>query len=201
MFDVRMRRLIDGPLNAAGKVLAARGVTADQVTVAAFAIGMAGAVAIAARHPLLGLALILLGRLGDGLDGAVARATSPSDRGGYLDIVLDFILYGSVPLAFAIADPGANALAAALLVGSFLANGSAFLAFAIMAQKRGMETRAQGVKSLFYVTGLVEGTETIACFVLLCLFPAQFAWIAGGMALLCYLSALARVLTACRVLN
>ncbi len=60
-----------------------------------------------------GLFFIAASRLADGLDGELARVTAPTDRGAFLDITLDFLFYASVPLAFAWADPAANALAAA----------------------------------------------------------------------------------------
>lgn len=201
MLDSRLRPLIDVPLARMAALLVARGITADQVTLAAFAAGMAAALAIALGAPLAGLALILAGRLGDGLDGAVARLTRKTDRGGYLDIVLDFVFYAAVPLAFAVAAPAVNALPAALLLASFLANGSAFLAFAIMAEKRGLHTVAQGEKSLFYAMGVVEGAETIAFFCLFCLLPTWFPWLAAVMAVACLVSATARIVAAYRALG
>jgi phosphatidylglycerophosphate synthase len=201
MFDARVRRLIDPPLTAAGAELARRGVTADQVTIAAAIVGLVGAAAIALGWPLIGLALILAGRLGDGLDGAVARAaTGPTDRGGYLDIVSDFVVYAAVPLAFAAADP-ANALAAAALLASFLFNGAAFLAYAVMAERRGLVSDAQGVKSLYYLAGLMEGAETIAFFAAFCLWPGWFPQLAAIMAALCLVSGAARSVIAWRTLD
>jgi len=200
MIDPYVRLRIDPPLNALGRWLADVGVRADQVTMASFAFGVAGVVAIALGAPLAGLGLILAGRLADGLDGAVARATAKTDRGGFLDITLDFWFYGLVPVAFAVLDPARNAVIAAVLISSFFANGSSFLAFAIMAAKRNIETAAQGQKSLFYMTGLVEGAETITFFVLFCLFPDYFPWLAGLMAAMCYVSAGVRVVLAYRVL-
>lgn len=201
MLDTRLRPLIDPPLNAAGRQLAHAGVTADAVTIAGFGLGMAAALAIAAGRTDVGLALFLLGRLADGLDCAVARATIKTDRGGYLDIVLDFILYGAIPLAFAIADPARNALPAAVLLMSFFANGTTFLAYAIMAERRKMESTAQGVKSLYYVSGLAEGFETVVALAAFCVWPQHFPLIAYGYAALCYLSALGRILIAWRVLK
>lgn len=200
MFDAHFRRIIDAPLNDAGRALARVGIAADHVTIAGCAVGLAGAAAIALGAPLLGLALILAGRVADGLDGAVARATTgPTDRGGYLDIVFDFIVYAAVPLAFAMAAPG-NALAAAALLASFLINGSAFLAFAIFAERRGITTEAQGRKSLTYLAGLMEGGETILFFALFCLMPAWFPPLAMLMAALCLVSGAARIVTVARVL-
>lgn len=200
MFDARLRPLIDPPLNAVGRRLAAAGVGADAVTLAGFACGIAAAFAICWHAPLLAALLILANRLADGLDGAVARARARTDRGGYLDIVLDFFFYGAIPFAFALADPAANALAASALLLSFYMNGASFLGFAIMAEKRGFSTSAQGAKSLYYLGGLAEGAETIAVFLAFCLFPAAFAPIAWAFAAVCAVSATARLVMVSRLL-
>jgi len=200
MFDARLRPLIDPPLNSMGRLLAETGVGANAVTLTGFVLGMAAAAAIASGHFLAGFLLIALNRLADGLDGAVARATRKTDLGGYLDITLDFFFYGAIPLAFAIENPEANALAAAALLASFYANGSAFLAFAIMAEKNRLSTTAQGSKSLYYLGGLAEGTETIALFLLMALVPAWFPVLAWLFAAVCFVSAAARVLIGVKAL-
>ncbi|HRD85940.1 MAG TPA: CDP-alcohol phosphatidyltransferase family protein, partial [Rubrivivax sp.] len=69
---------------ALGRVLVDRGVGADVVTLAGFLVGVTGALAIAAGQALAGLVLLLLSRLCDGLDGAVARQRKMSTKvGGY----------------------------------------------------------------------------------------------------------------------
>lgn len=197
MFDAKLRPRIDPPLNAAGRRLAARGIGANALTLAGLAIGLAGAGAIAAGAFAAGLALIAVNRLLDGLDGAVARVHGPTDFGGYLDIVADFAFYVAVPVGFGVADP-ANALPALILVASFVLTGTSFLAFAAIAAKRGETTTAHGRKSFFYSTGLVEGGETIAVFVAMCVWPAAFAAIAYGYALLCVLTVAQRSAMAVR---
>lgn len=196
MFDARLRPLIDPPLDAMGRRLARRGVSADAVTVFGFLVGLAAAGSIAFGHFLVGAALIAFNRLADGLDGAVARATVKTDRGGYLDIVLDFAFYGAVPLAFALADPEQNAVAGAVLLLAFYVNGASFLAFAIMAARRGIETASHGDKSLYFTAGLTEGAETIALFLAVCLFPAAFPPLAYGFAILTAMTAASRILIA-----
>ena len=119
---------------------------------------------------MLALVPLLLGRLADGLDGAVARASLQTDFGGYFDIAADFLFYGAIPLAFVILDPVENGVAGAFLLFSFYVNGASFLGYAILAEKRKMTTQARGAKSLYFTGGLLEGTETIAFFVALCLF-------------------------------
>jgi phosphatidylglycerophosphate synthase len=201
VLDARLRRLIDPPLDRLSAPLAAHGLSANAITVGGFAIGLAAVAAIAWRAYLLGLALLLLNRLCDGLDGAVARRRGLTDLGGFLDIVLDFLIYSAVPFAFALADPTANALPAAFLIFSFIGTGSSFLAYAIMAAKRGVATELRGRKSLYYLGGLTEGTETIFAFVLACLWPALFPWIALIFGLLCWLTTATRIAAAVQTLR
>lgn len=191
MLDAKLRPLIDPPLNRGGRALAGIGVTANGLTVTGLALGLSGAAAIALGHIGWGLALILANRLLDGLDGAVARASGPSDLGGYLDIVADFAFYVAVPVGFGILSP-ANTLAALVLTASFVLTGVSFLAFAVIAAKRGAETDAHGRKSFFYSTGLAEGTETILVFIAMCLFPGYFPVIAYAYAALCVLTVFQR---------
>jgi phosphatidylglycerophosphate synthase len=196
MLDARIRPLIDPPLDALGRSLARLGLCADAVTLAGLSLGLGAALCITLRLDLAALALIVASRLADGLDGAVARATKPSDRGGFLDIVADFTFYGAIPLAFALRDPAANALPAAALLFAFYVNGAAFLAFAAPAARRGMETRAQGAKSLYYLSGLMEGTETILFFLAMALWPDGFVPLAWLFAALTLVSGAARVIQA-----
>lgn len=201
MFDARIRPLIDGPLDWAGRRIASSGISADNITIAGCAIGLAAALAIACGAFGLALTLIAANRLCDGLDGAVARATAKTDRGAFLDITLDFVFYAAVPLAFAWVHPAQNALAAAFLLAAFLINGTVFLAFAVLAEKRALTTAAQGQKSLYYLAGLAEGTETIAFFVLVCLWPHLFVWLSCLFTLLCIISAAARLFLGLRLLS
>ena len=201
MLDAWARRLIDPPLARIAVRLAARGVTADVMSAGGFLLGLAAAAALAAGAPALGLALFLANRIADGLDGAIARCTRLTDRGGFLDIVFDFIVYAAMAYAFALLDPAANAPAAAFLLFAFMGTGSSFLAFAVMASRRGLETEARGKKSLYYLGGLTEGTETIAFFILACLFPAWFPVFAVLFAAMCWLTTAARIATGWQLLR
>ncbi|WPZ33442.1 CDP-alcohol phosphatidyltransferase family protein [Thalassobaculum sp. OXR-137] len=192
MFDAALRRVIDPPLDAVGRRLAGAGISANAVTVAGFVVGLGAVPALAVQRYDLALALIVANRLADGLDGAVARTTGPSDLGGYLDIVLDFIFYSAVVFGVALGRPE-EAVLAAFLIFSFIGTGASFLAYAIIAAKRGQSTEARGRKSIFYLGGLTEGAETIACFVAICLFPGWFPWIAGVFGAMCWLTTASRI--------
>jgi phosphatidylglycerophosphate synthase len=203
LLDGAARRLIGPAIDRLGAAAAGVGLSADAITLVGFALGLVAAGLVAAELYILALALILLSRLCDGLDGAVARRTRKTDRGGYLDIVLDFAFYGAIPLGFALANPAANALAAATLLASFYVNGASFLAFAAMAEKRRLPpdsgAAARGEKSLHFTTGLAEATETILAFSLFCLFPAAFPPLAYAFAAFCLVTAAARIVLAARV--
>ena len=163
------------------------------MTLAGLGLGLAAALMIALELDAAALVLFGLNRLMDGLDGAVARSTRRTDRGGFLDIVLDFAIYGAVPLAFALRDPGAFALPAAALLFSFYVNGASFLAFAAVAAKRGMSSDIRGIKSIYFTAGFMEGTETILFFAAMILLPGYFPVLAYAFAGLTVMSALARI--------
>lgn len=201
MFDARLRGLIDPPLDWVARRLAAASIGADQITIAGAGLGIAAAFSIAIGAELIGLVLFLSGRALDGLDGAVARQSKPTDRGGFLDVVLDFVVYAAIPLAFAVRDPAANALAACCLLAGFLINGTAFLAFALMAERRKLETRAQGMKSLYYLSGIAEGAETVLFVAAFCLWPAWFPGLAYVFAAVCIISGAARIIMASTLLS
>jgi phosphatidylglycerophosphate synthase len=199
MFDARLRPLIDPPLNRLGLYLAARGISANQVTVLGFGLGMLALPLLAFQAYYAALACILLNRLCDGLDGAVARFTALTDLGGFLDIVLDFIFYAAVIFGFVLAQPH-HASQGAFLIFSFIGTGTSFLAYSTFAAKRGLQTSRRGEKSLYYLGGLTEGFETLLCLVLMCLFPAAFAPLAVVFGSLCWLTTGTRIYTAIKTL-
>lgn len=196
MLDAWMRRRIDPPLDRLGRSAAKVGLRANHVTYAGIALGIAAAGATAVEAYLSGMLLFFANRVLDGLDGAVARHSKLTDFGGYLDIVGDFIIYALFVFGFALARPEQNAVPAAFLILSFVGTGSSFLAYAIFAEKRKITTDIRGRKSLYYLGGLTEGSETIAAFALMCLFPGSFgliAWIFGG---LCWITTVTRAVAA-----
>lgn len=182
------RRLLLPP----ARWLAARGVRADQITVAGFLVGALCLPALAFGLPGLALGFIALNRVMDGLDGAVARLTGPTDRGAFLDIALDFVFYALVPLGFALSDPAQNALPAAVLIAGFVGTGSSFLTFATIAAKRGLAADAYPSKGIYYLSGLTEGAETIALFVVICLWPGLFPALAYAFAAACAVTTVTR---------
>ena len=201
MLDRAALRLLKPAFDGAGRLLVKVGIGADAITLTGFALGIAAATAIALGASLIGLALMLASRVCDGLDGAVARLTQPTDRGAYLDIVLDFLFYASIPLAFAIHDPVRHALPAAILLAAFIGTGSSFLAYALLAERRGLRSTAFPQKGIYYVGGLTEATETLGCFVLMCLLPAWFDVLALLFSALCVLTIVTRIVLGWRTFD
>lgn len=182
------RRLMQPP----AEWLAARGARADQITVAGLAVGLLATAAAAFGLFWLALAGLVVNRLADGLDGAVARLTRPTDRGAFLDIALDFVFYAAFPLGFVLADPAANALPGAVLIASFVLSGTSFLAFAVIAERRGLSAQDYPTKGIYYLGGLTEGTETIGAFAAFCLFPQAFPVLAYVFAAACAVTGVTR---------
>ena len=200
MLDRHLLPVIKPGLRTLARPLQQRGVTANQVTVVGFAVGIAAVPLIILNLYWLALVCVLLNRLADGLDGELARLDTPTDAGGYLDITLDFIFYQAIVFAFALADP-ANTVWALVLMLSFVGTGVSFLAFAVMAEKHQIQSLAYPNKSLHYIGGLAEGTETIAVFVAFLIWPQYFPWIAAGFAALCAVTTVMRLVYGYRTLQ
>lgn len=193
MLDPWSSRITAPVPSVIARALKKKGISADQVTVTGFLIGLSCLPLLWAGWYAAALTAIAVNRILDGVDGHLARITTPSDAGGFLDIVLDFIFYGAVIFGFALADPVRNSLWAALLLFSFIGTGSSFLAFSALAGRHGLENPDYPLKSLYYLGGITEGTETIVCFVLMCLMPERFGLLAAGFAILCWITTLTRL--------
>ncbi len=193
MLDRAATALIKPWVDRIARRLVRSHVSANQMTVLGFAIGLVAAASVATHYFLAAAALILVSRLCDALDGAIARQTRVTDAGGFLDIALDFLFYAALPLAFAVADPARNALPAAVLLAAFVGTMSSFLAFAVMAAKRGITSLAYPDKSFYFLGGLTEATETLVCLVAMCLWPQHFPVLAYGFAALCAITTATRI--------
>ena len=195
MFDTKIRAVTDPIIDWVSRPLIHTKISANNLTVIGFFIGMCTVPALAWQEYTLALILIIINRTSDGLDGIHARRTSPSQFGGYLDIVLDFLFYSAVVFGFALAD-SANALAAAWLIFSFVGTGTSFLAYAIVAEKLSISQAASQNKWLHYLGGLTEGTETILFFIVICLFPHWFQYAAWLFGVMCWLTTAQRIYVA-----
>lgn len=171
MFDTRLRPwkdLLITPLaDAIGRVLSPNG-----VSLLAFAAGMACMVSVACDLPVAAMVLWALNRVLDGLDGLIARRSGrASDAGGYLDIMLDFLVYAGIPLAMAWAEPGL-ALACAVMLAGFYINSASWMYLSALLEKHGKGASDRGeATSVSMPAGIVEGSETIVFYSLMILAP------------------------------
>jgi len=198
VLDVYTRRLVAPAVDATARRLHRAGMSPTALTATGFAAGVGACVAAALALWPLALVLWLANRALDGLDGPLARLRGASDRGGFLDIAADFTVYGAFVLGVAIAEPDARLACVALLVAYYV-SGTAFLAWSSLAERRALAARDE--RSLQFVGGLAEGTETIVAYVLFCLLPGSAETIAWAFAALVAITALQRVVFAVRSLG
>ncbi|MGL1930368.1 MAG: CDP-alcohol phosphatidyltransferase family protein [Desulfotalea sp.] len=199
MFDRQLLPYIQIPALVVAKKAKKIGFSANGITVLGFILGLVGVACISLKFYLAGLFFVLVNRLLDVIDGEVARLGQPTDQGAYLDIVLDFIFYSLVVVGFALSDPVSNGLASAILLASFMGTGASFLAFAIMAEKKGLALTFPK-KGFYYLGGLTEGFETVLFFSVFCLFPVYFPLLAYLFSFLCVLTTISRISFACKTI-
>ena len=194
MFDKALLKLTKPAVDRMADYAICHKISADQMTLVALGLGTFSALLITLGFTKLALLPLLLGRVADGVDGAIARSSGElSDRGAFLDIALDFVFYASVPLGFALYDSVNFALPAAVLLACFVTTGTSFLAYASVAAKRGETSADYPSKGIYYLGGITEGGETILFFTLCCLWPDWFATLAYIYAALCAVTTFTRV--------
>jgi phosphatidylglycerophosphate synthase len=180
----------------------ARRVHPNTITIAAFALGVVAFICLLQHEMLLCATFWLLGRLLDGLDGAVARRSgAQSDLGGYLDMLLDVIAYALIPLGMALAFPSpAVFIAVAVLLAVFYVNIASWLYLSALMEKRKKGAEYAATTSLFMPSGLIEGTETIVFYTLFIAFPGMFVVLAYTMAAMTTITVAQRLVWALRTL-
>ena len=191
MLDHRINKVINPIMNGLANHIP-RQISANTITLAGFSVGAMVVPLLWLKLYSPALAVILVNRFFDGIDGAVARKNGTTNLGGYLDITCDFIFYSVVIMGFALAAPENNGLAAAFLIFSFIGTGSSFLAFAAAAEKQGTSSDAHGLKAFYYLAGLTEGAETILFFVIICMYPECFPILAVVFGIICWITVLGR---------
>jgi phosphatidylglycerophosphate synthase len=197
MFDVALRRFVDPVLIRMAGWIAGTHISANMMTISGAGLALSAAFFVTQSNFAAALGFIVLNRIVDGLDGAIARINGPTEFGGYLDTICDYIFYLSIPIAFGLTS-AINQMPALLLVASFTLTAVSFLAFAAIAARQSSGDSAHGPKAFIYSTGLMEGAETIAFFILFCLFPSFFPTLAIIFAALCLLTVVQRCILAAK---
>ncbi len=200
MLDTRARRLLAGPLDAVAGMLDRPGITPNRLTLVGLGVGLAAAGAAAQAWWWVALVLWLGSRVLDGLDGPLARRRGAGDgeAGGFLDIMADFAVYGSFVVGVGIGS-GQSLVPFLVVLLAYYLNGSAFLAFSSIAERTGR--RIDDGRSLSFLGGLAEGTETIVVHSLWCIVPAYAGGIAWAWAAVVLVSATQRIVGGYRTLR
>ncbi len=200
MLDTRARRVLAGPLDTVAGMIDRPGITPNRITLVGLVVGLAAAGAAGQAWWWIALVLWLGSRLLDGLDGPLARrrGTGDSGAGGFLDIMADFAVYGSFVIGVGIGS-GQSLVPFLLVLFAYYLNGSAFLAFSSIAERTGK--RIDDGRSLSFLGGLAEGTETIVVHSLWCIVPAYASGIAWVWAVVVLVSATLRIVGGYRSLR
>lgn len=198
MFDHLLRQLKDRWLAPLARLLGP-GLSPTLVTILACLVGLGSAVAAARGRFGLGLALWAGNRLLDGLDGTLARVhAQQSDLGGYLDILLDFVVYAVVPIGLVIGawtdEAGALPLAGLALLASFFVNAASWMYLSALLERRQAGAASRGeLTAVTMPAGLVAGTETVILYALFFLLPQRLTALFTLMTVLVCLTILQRV--------
>ena len=200
MFDRQIQKYTQKPLQYVAKLLL-KFISPNSMTFIGFGFGVLMCVSIIIDQYLTAIIFLFLNRLSDGLDGVMARLQTPTPLGGYLDIVLDFLIYGGFVLSFGITEQN-NTFLSMVLLFCYIGTGSTFLAkAAILPSLTNQKLNEEIPKSFHYAVGLIEGTETILFMFLCLLLPSLFTYLASIFILLCLITTIFRIIVFYKELN
>jgi phosphatidylglycerophosphate synthase len=200
MFDRQIQKFTQKPLQYIAKLFL-KFISPNQMTFIGFSFGVLMCLFIIIDQYLFATIFLFLNRLSDGLDGTMARLQTPTPLGGYLDIVLDFLIYGGFVLSFGITEQN-NTLLSMVLLFCYIGTGSTFLAkAAILPSLTNQNLNEEIPKSFHYAVGLIEGTETIVFMVLCLLFPNLFIYFSFIFIILCLITIVFRIIVCYKELS
>ena len=200
MFDRQIQKYTQKPLQFIAKLFL-KFISPNHMTLIGFSFGVLMCLSIIIDQYLIAIIFLFLNRLADGLDGTMARLQTPTPLGGYLDIVLDFLIYGGFVLSFGITEQN-NTLLSMILLFCYIGTGSTFLAkAAILPSLTNQNLNEEIPKNFHYAVGLVEGTETIVFMVLCLLFPNLFIYFSFIFIILCLITIVFRIIVCYKELS
>lgn len=185
MLDTIVRPRLQPGLERVADVAVRAGMHPLTFTLAGLVLGLAASVAAGFALWWMALALWLISRVFDGLDGPVARLGGRSSAfGGWADFSSDMAVYGAFVAGCAIGQPDARVACLVLLV-TYYVNGGTLLGLSAAAERARLVPPDN--RTFHFTRGLAEGTETIivhALMVLLPAFMAPIAWVFAGAVLI-----------------
>lgn len=194
MLDTHARQYVQPIIDQTAKGFIYLGLTANQVTLIAFAIGLFAGVFVVLGLPIWAVIALWVSGFLDAVDGSIAREqNSMSAWGTLMDITFDRIVELSVIIGLALRYPQAQFLLL-LLTGGIVFSMTVFLTVGALTDKKGM-------KSFYYQAGLAERTEGFILFTLMILLHDELVWMTGLYIFAVVFTALQRMLEAKRILN
>ncbi len=170
MFDSYLRNLKD----RVGQPLVRRMPRLNPIIISLIGFGFGLGAAVLAIFGLYFWALVLwlLNRLMDGLDGLVARIQAQhSDLGGYLDFILDVIVYAALPMAIVMGDGRIEGWAwLSIMLAIFYVNIGSWLYLSSIMEKRALHG-LDILTTIIMPPGLIGGFETILFYSAFLIFP------------------------------
>ena len=175
MFDDAFRARFQPAVTPLVAWLARAGVTPNAITLATFVVALLAAVTVVTFDPRAGVVVWLISRVGDGLDGALARVTGlTSAFGGFLDITLDMTAYSTMVVAFAVVYPEYTMAWLAVLAGYVIVITTTL---ALSDAARAIGAHLSGTDRTFQFTrGITEAGETNVAYVMWAFLPAVLPW-------------------------
>lgn len=172
MFDKHLRHTKDSLLIPLADSIGER-LDPTLITVVGGGVGLLAAAACWHGMTIAALGLWALNRTLDGLDGTVARRyEKTSDFGGYVDVLIDHIVYAAVPAGLALAQPDTPGiwLALVFMLATFYINGASWMMLSSIMEKRKLADDTEGT-TVTMTTGLIEGAETVFFYALFFVLP------------------------------
>jgi phosphatidylglycerophosphate synthase len=202
MFDNTMRQVKE----AAFRPFAVwfRKVPPIGLTLIALLFGLLAAGALGYQLYWLAFIAWFLNRAFDALDGEVARMQGiQSDFGGYLDILLDFVIYALLPIGLVLGQPSTvGYVALALMLAVFYVNAASWMYLSAILEKRAAGAQVKGEQtSVTMPAGLIGGTETIIFFSMFIICHTWYIWLFALMSVLVGLTIGQRLIWAAKHLD
>lgn len=194
MLDTYGRKYVNPLINLVAKFLLNINLTPNNITLIAFAIGIASSVFIYFDLPIVALFALWFSGFLDAVDGAMARKKGiTTSIGTLMDITFDRMVEMGIILTLAIKFPK-DILHLLILTICILISMTLFLTVAALTEKKGM-------KSFYYQAGFAERTEGFIMFSLMIIFSHNLVFITDIFSLAVIITAFQRFLEAKRILK
>lgn len=163
MLDTHARKYVQPIIKALANLCIRLGLTANNVTIIAFMIGLLTPFFVYFGYPLLGVGLLWLSGLLDAVDGTIARIKGSNLFGALMDVTFDRIVEIGIILSLALMYPKYSFLFT-VLASTIIISMTIFLTVGSLSSK-------VSEKSFYYQAGMAERTEGFIFFSAMILFP------------------------------